>query len=197
MICENCGKEHDGKYGSGRFCSEKCARSFSANSNKVEANQKRKITLTGHILSDETKQKISDNNGSHKKEIKEKISYSNKKYWENLSEDEKEELNKKRSHGRKIANFNKLNSICDLSIRTALKILDRMQVGCLICGWDKAHCDIHHIKGRKIEDANNMKNLTYVCPNCHRLIHSGIISESNIISLEDTIGESWKDFYFG
>ena len=29
MICENCGKEHDGSYGSGRFCSKKCAKSFS------------------------------------------------------------------------------------------------------------------------------------------------------------------------
>lgn len=29
MICENCGKEHDGSYGSGRFCSKECAKSFS------------------------------------------------------------------------------------------------------------------------------------------------------------------------
>lgn len=29
MICENCGKEHDGSYGSGRFCSKECARSYS------------------------------------------------------------------------------------------------------------------------------------------------------------------------
>ena len=28
-ICENCGKEHDGSYGSGRFCCDKCSRSFS------------------------------------------------------------------------------------------------------------------------------------------------------------------------
>ena len=26
-ICENCGKEHDGLYGSGRFCSDHCRRS--------------------------------------------------------------------------------------------------------------------------------------------------------------------------
>ena len=25
MICENCNKEHDGSYGSGRFCSKSCA----------------------------------------------------------------------------------------------------------------------------------------------------------------------------
>ena len=30
MICENCEKEHDGSYGSGRFCSKECARSFSS-----------------------------------------------------------------------------------------------------------------------------------------------------------------------
>ena len=31
MICEKCGKENDGSYGSGRFCSSFCARSFSSN----------------------------------------------------------------------------------------------------------------------------------------------------------------------
>ena len=29
MICENCGKTHDGSFGSGRFCCKECARSFS------------------------------------------------------------------------------------------------------------------------------------------------------------------------
>ncbi len=29
MICEFCNRPHDGSYGSGRFCSSKCARSFS------------------------------------------------------------------------------------------------------------------------------------------------------------------------
>ena len=30
MICEECDKEHDGSYGSGRFCSEHCRRSYIA-----------------------------------------------------------------------------------------------------------------------------------------------------------------------
>jgi len=29
MLCEKCGNEHDGSYGSGRFCSGVCARAFS------------------------------------------------------------------------------------------------------------------------------------------------------------------------
>ena len=28
--CENCNKEHDGNYGSGRFCCQKCTKSFAA-----------------------------------------------------------------------------------------------------------------------------------------------------------------------
>ena len=34
MICENCGKEHDGSYKSGRFCCEKCAKSYSTKNDK-------------------------------------------------------------------------------------------------------------------------------------------------------------------
>ena len=30
MTCEKCGKEHDGKFGSGRFCSRRCSSAFSA-----------------------------------------------------------------------------------------------------------------------------------------------------------------------
>lgn len=40
MKCENCDQEHDGSYGSGRFCSQKCARAFSTKKNRKEINQK-------------------------------------------------------------------------------------------------------------------------------------------------------------
>ena len=39
MICENCGKEHDGSYGSGRFCSEECARSYSTKNIKGQLKE--------------------------------------------------------------------------------------------------------------------------------------------------------------
>ena len=41
MICENCNCEHDGSYGSGRFCSCKCARGFSTREKRVEITRKR------------------------------------------------------------------------------------------------------------------------------------------------------------
>lgn len=45
-ICECCQKEHNGKYGSGRFCSNKCARSFSTKKKRKEINKKVSKTLT-------------------------------------------------------------------------------------------------------------------------------------------------------
>lgn len=41
-LCEYCGKEHDGSYGSGRFCCAKCARKF-ANQFVDEDGRKRQI----------------------------------------------------------------------------------------------------------------------------------------------------------
>lgn len=40
MKCENCGKEHEGSYGSGRFCCQSCARSFSTKKNRLTINNK-------------------------------------------------------------------------------------------------------------------------------------------------------------
>lgn len=39
-VCENCGKEHEGNYASGRFCSSKCARGFSTKAKRKEINEK-------------------------------------------------------------------------------------------------------------------------------------------------------------
>ena len=47
MICENCGSNHDGSYGSGRFCCSKCARGFSTKANREEINRKVSKTLGG------------------------------------------------------------------------------------------------------------------------------------------------------
>ena len=40
MICENCEKEHNGSYGSGRFCNNICARGFSTKLKRKEINIK-------------------------------------------------------------------------------------------------------------------------------------------------------------
>jgi hypothetical protein len=49
-ICENCQCEHNGSYGSGRFCSEKCSRSFVTKAKRKEINEKisKKLSNLGH-----------------------------------------------------------------------------------------------------------------------------------------------------
>lgn len=50
MICENCGKEHNGSYGSGRFCCKECARSFSTKNSKKELKEVKCIDCGKLIL---------------------------------------------------------------------------------------------------------------------------------------------------
>jgi len=91
--------------------------------------------------------------------------------------------------------------ITDISTRTISKILKRLieieNLGCCICGWNEGVGDLHHINGKKIKNPNNHKNLSYVCPNCHRLVHEGKIKKEQLISFFDQIGDNWKKYYFG
>jgi len=45
MICETCGKENNGKFATGRFCTKKCACSFSTKTKRLEINKKVSETL--------------------------------------------------------------------------------------------------------------------------------------------------------
>jgi hypothetical protein len=53
MKCEKCLIDHDGKYGSGRFCSSICSRSYSSNKNKEEKNKKISESLKGKYTGSE------------------------------------------------------------------------------------------------------------------------------------------------
>lgn len=46
MKCENCNREHDGSYGSGRFCSDHCRRVYSGK--RVNINGKQKCNFNVH-----------------------------------------------------------------------------------------------------------------------------------------------------
>lgn len=60
MICENCSIEHDGIYGSGRFCSSKCARGFSTKSKRTEINKRVSQKLLGRPRDDLKGRHMSD-----------------------------------------------------------------------------------------------------------------------------------------
>lgn len=52
MICEYCGVTHDGSYGSGRFCSKKCASGFSSKEKRAEINKKVSKTISSKYVGD-------------------------------------------------------------------------------------------------------------------------------------------------
>ncbi|CAB4159384.1 Nuclease associated modular domain 3 [uncultured Caudovirales phage] len=73
MICENCGEHHSGEYASGRFCTPKCSYAFSTKAKRKEINEKVSHKLIGRKTSNETRNKLSKNNGSKREEVRLKI----------------------------------------------------------------------------------------------------------------------------
>lgn len=44
---------------------------------------------------------------------------------------------------------------------------------CQRCGWEEALCDVHHKIPRSQGGKNTIANAVVLCPNCHRIVHSG------------------------
>ena len=166
MNCENCNASHSGVYGSGRFCSNTCARGFSTKLKRKEINDKVSNTLSLKLNNGLTKQEV----------VQRKIAEKHASY---LRETE-------------------ITTLYDLSARTVTKIIRRMKLPCSQCDWyvNDVVGDLHHIIPKKQGGSNEHTNITYICPNCHREVHSGKIDSNSLISLNDYIGDEWKKFYF-
>ena len=81
-------------------------------------------------------------------------------------------------------------SIFEIRIEQLQRLLRKL--GCSCCGWNKASCDIHHIVPRGSGGSDEYSNLTYICPNCHRLAHTGQLTEFKTII--EFVGDDWKEF---
>ena len=103
------------------------------------------------------------------------------------------ETNKKRGKKNNEVGRIPLN-LFDVSNRTKIKILNRLNCGCSVCGWKEAACDLHHIVPKKKGGTNDHYNLTLLCPNCHRLAHSG--KELTLINIQEQFGEAWREHYY-
>lgn len=70
---------------------------------------------------------------------------------------------------------------------TSMKVLyNKLQhLPCQICGWKEATRDIHHIKPVSQGGTNIEENLIVVCPNHHRMIHSKLISETELLNYKN------------
>jgi 5-methylcytosine-specific restriction endonuclease McrA len=152
MICENCGNDHDGNYGSGRFCSSRCARGFSTSVKRNEINEK---------VSKKLKGRKSWNGMAFQKGYDPRrrafTDAERKKAGETIR--------------RKNLEFLKIENWLELSLAQKKSLILILQNNrCSECGlgsWqDKPiTLELDHIDGDK---ENNIRdNLRCLCPNCH------------------------------
>lgn len=144
MKCEKCKKEHRGKYASGRFCSVKCARSFSTYNNRKQINEKR--------------------------------SKSNKKYWNKLSDEEKNKKLKILTRLTKQKKIEHLDFIFNqdwdcLGIGSKrLKVILEQNGKCNKCEiseWNGTIITLEYEHKDGNNKNNSRENVEALCPNCH------------------------------
>ena len=160
MICENCGKEHDIKFGSGRFCSMKCARGFSTKSKRQEINIKVSLKLTKNI-------KI--NNLKKIKKIIDCINCGKETFNNKFCSTKCHHI-----YERNVA-LEKFNNNGLLGKHIIKQILfEKYNYGCQKCGWNNVNpysktlpLELHHKDNN--HKNNNISNLELLCPNCHSL----------------------------
>ncbi len=157
MICEKCKQEHDGSFGSGRFCSRKCSNSRSW----TEEDKKKKSEAGKKSVKVLEKNKI---NGLKKKGIRpftdeqiQKGAEAQRKKWEG-----------------KYNSFLKEGKYELLGYNFRRKILlKEANNSCEVCNnsnWlnKPIWLEVHHKDGNK---KNNVRgNLIVVCLNCHSAI---------------------------
>ena len=167
MKCENekCGKEHDGSFGSGRFCCRSCANSRGARS--YETKKKVSETLSGgkpyiprevytHCLN--CGKKLLDNYRKKYCNHQCQWEYTYKQYIERWKQGLEKGSNDNEYLSRHIRRY-------------MFEIYDNE---CQECGWSRTNIHtgnipltVHHIDGNCKN--NKEENLELLCPNCHSL----------------------------
>ena len=179
--CEHCGKVMTEKYGSGRFCCRACA-----NSRSLSEAKKQKIANT--LKNKGTHNVICENCGN----LFTTKDYSRKQCYICLPK-----TIKHNSTGKDP------KTILELSSRTISKILLRLNLPCTCCNFYVSGIvlDLHHITPKASGGSDDASNLTYICPNCHRIAHTDIsLLPNKLISFKDYLAQhnlDWKDYYYG
>lgn len=144
-ICEMCAINHGGEYGSGRFCSAKCARGFSTKAKRKYISKRVSERLTGRAH-------------PHKKGVVRNPRECAKKI----------SIGIKRWHREKLLSID-FDLLKGRSRKT--RILIEQDYRCAICNirdrWNGQPLTLHldHIDGNRKN--NSRGNLRCICPNCH------------------------------
>lgn len=158
MNCEYCNEPHDGIYGSGRFCSAKCARGFTTKAKRAEINAKVSATLRGRSCSE----RVAFKKGYDPR----------RKIFSN--EDRKRATSVRLQKIEENWPIRKASIISgsETSKRFLRKVLLEEMPRCNDCGindWlgTQITLEIHHMDGNPRN--NVIGNVELLCPNCHSL----------------------------
>lgn len=151
MKCEKCSEEHDGSYGSGRFCGVKCAKSFSTYNKRDAINQKVSNRLKGGVCHGKGFAKgFDERRRIFSKVDREKAVRVRQEIYNNLLENAPfDELPHAMKRDRIRIEQNGCCQICQNSVWLGLNIT----------------LELDHIDGNKRN--NRRENLRFLCPNCH------------------------------
>jgi Zn finger protein HypA/HybF involved in hydrogenase expression len=169
MKCENCQNDHNGEYGSGRFCSSKCSRCFSTKINREKINKKVSNTLKEKYKTGELKIPLPFKTGYDPR----------RDYNKHKGTPHTEEAKLKIKNSLLKTNSERIKKIIETTpfhllskhLRRKIIVNERGQK-CECCGienWlgQKLSFEIDHFDG---DHHNNVKdNLRILCPNCHSL----------------------------
>lgn len=161
MKCENCGIDHNGSYGSGRFCSSKCARGFSTKANRDEISRKVSIALGGTG-------ELKKGHNSHCLQCSKKLSHSQKKFCSKECEIQYKQ-DQYFAYIESIGEF-----VSGDNNKTPKKyLIHKLGHKCQICGVEKwmgkpVPLVLDHIDGNS--DNHKLDNCRLVCRNCDGLL---------------------------
>lgn len=164
ITCKRCMRECDGTFGSGLFCSRACA---NARNHSVETKRKTSESLLGT-------------------QVNKTCPICNAEFSVSIGRSDRRRYCSNACRGKSWAVTPEKFS--PRRIRRSLAKLNAHK--CLSCGWDRTSCDIHHIRGRKIENPDACTNMTLLCPNCHRLVHERKLDIMTVKTLATHLQES-------
>jgi len=169
MKCEYCTNPHDGLFGSGRFCSTKCARGFSTRSKRKEINEKVSLTVKEQVKNG-LYHNHSDRLNTPEARSK-RLQTIIKRFgrpWTFSDEDREKAKQSQRSICEKIYHDKTFEQLSTRQKKRRLIELRGHQCEhCRNVKWfDKLiTLELDHIDGNK---QNNIEgNLRLLCPNCH------------------------------
>lgn len=189
--CPKCGNDFDdySKWGPKKFCSRKCANS---RSQTAEVREKKSRALQKETECQYCKTVLKSVSGARTHELH---CLENPHRIPGIFFNKTHTVGTKKQQGKNNAMGVKVpKSLLDMSKRTSSKVMKRLGIGCFTCGWDLGSCDIHHIVPRSQGGTDLNENLTYICPNCHRLAHEGKLT--TFTTVEEKVGNVWRDHYY-